>query len=138
MVVVNIVGFHYKLKLRSGEIVIPYDGQPHEVPDEVAESKFDNVFKVLVPPKPKYVEQPIVIQTVNELKKAPEIIKIDTKESVETKIEAKIENVPLTENNEEIKKPPLKGIKIKKGTREKLIKKGKSKPKTEEVTNGNN
>lgn len=146
MVVVNVVGFPYKLRLRNGNtIVIPYDNQPHEVPDEIAENKFDNVFQVLVPPKPKqqyFIPSPII----NIIKKetVSNIIEINLDDELEP--EPKIEEIKTEKENitEEINKLPLKGIKIK--NRDKLIKKGKSRKqlieevsnKVEEINNGNN
>jgi hypothetical protein len=139
MVVVNIVGFPYKLRLRSGiDIVIPYDNQPHEVPDEIAENNFNNVFQILVPPKPKVIKY---FTPVEPIQKSSEIIEINLEE--EPKIEEKIKEEVNTieEIKEEIKQPPLKGIKIKSIQRDKLIKKGKWKIKSiksEELNNGNN
>ena len=136
MVVVNIVGFAYKLNLRNGKtIVIPFDHQPHEVPDEIANNKFDNVFKVIIPPQPKV---PFVSPAIE---KAREIMEIRLEEPPKVEDKPKVEVETVTEVKEEISKPPLKGIKIKKGTRAKLIKKGKPRNepvKVEEITNGNN
>jgi len=155
MVVVNIVGFPYKIRLRSGiEIVIPYDHQPHEVPDEIAENNFNNVFQVLIPPRPKIIV-PIVptipkiivpIVPTIPIQKAQEIIEINLE--YDEKIEEKPKDVVNTiqEIKEEIKQTPLKGIKIKTAKRDKLIKKGKTRKKNfavldtlkEETNNGNN
>jgi len=128
MVVINVVGFPYKLKLRTGDIVVPSDGQPHWVPDEVAESKFDNVFRIIVPPVNKNtvsIYKPPVVET----KKENNIIEIQIEEEKPKSI---------VQKNIEENKPPLTGIKIKKNTREKLIKKGAPRIKKEEVTDGNN
>ena len=144
MVVVNIVGFPYKIRLRSGiEIVIPYDHQPHEVPDEIAENNFNNVFQVLIPPRPKIIVP--IVPTI-PIQKAQEIIEINLE--YDEKIEEKPKDVVNTiqEIKEEIKQTPLKGIKIKTAKRDKLIKKGKTRKKNfavldtlkEETNNGNN
>lgn len=106
MVVVNIVGFPYKVKLKSGVLVIPNDNRPHVVPDELADlfsgKNNDNVFRVLVPPKPKG------------------IIKQTTSEILESTVKVDIIEINL---DDEVKKPPLKGKKIKAKKRKALTKK---------------
>ena len=120
MVVVNIVGFPYKLKLRSGtSITVPNDNMPHEVPDEVGENKFDNVFQILVPAKPKVIEP---IRFVQPVQKVPEIIEIDLGDSHVVEDSKIVDTIPINEVIIENKQTPLKGIKIKKAKREKLIK----------------
>ena len=116
MVVVNIVGFHYKVRLRDGSTVtVPFDKQPHEVPDEIAEHKFDNVFQIIVPPKPKEV-----IQTI------PQIIEINITDDAKINDNTKTNDI-APPKEEEIKKP-LQGKSIKPEIREKLTKKTPATP----------
>ena len=124
MLVVNIVGFPYKLKLRNGQtIIVPNDNQPHEVPDEIAENKFDNVFHVLVPPKPKNYIPIMNVNVLNETnQKVSQIIEIDLSNDIKIEDNTKVDVNPVEEIKIEIDKPPLKGVKIKKAKREKLIK----------------
>ena len=117
MVVVNIVGFTYKVRLNSGRVlVIPNDNRPHEVPDELTElftgKNYDNVFRVLVPPSPKVIIKQTTTEILEPPKKA-EIIEISLEDDEEKSIEKK----------EEVDKKPLKGKKIKAKKRKSLTKK---------------
>jgi len=120
MVVVNIVGFPYKVKLTDGRIVIlPNDNRPHQVPDELLDlfkgKKYDNVFRVLVPPRPKLINTDLIPTTViTEVK--PEIVEISLED------DEFVEEKPV-EKKVEVKKKPLKGRKIKAKRRKALTKK---------------
>ena len=112
MVVINIVGFPYKVKLKDGRtVILPNDNIPHTVPDELLDlftsKNYDNVFRVLVPPMPKViVQQPMVEKS--------EIIEINLDDEII------IEEKPVEKKAEE---KPLKGKKIKIKKRKALIKK---------------
>jgi len=111
MVVFNRVGFTYSVTLRSGQnVIVPADNHPHEVPDEVAELHLDEIFQVLVPPKPKAIPQPIITQ--------PQIIEIDLSPA------PTINEQPLTQSTppiivEPVLPPPVTPLKGKKITKDK-------------------
>ena len=135
MVVVNVVGFPYKINLRDGSsIIVPNDNQPHNVPDEIAEHKFDNVFQILVPPRPK-VTSHVIFPTViaSEVQKVPEIIEITIGNDQKTEDKPKDVVTVVEEDKPEIYKPPLKGIRIKKNIRQQLSKKRKLRNTIEEI-----
>jgi hypothetical protein len=70
MVVVNIAGFPYKVRLKNGEeIVIPYDNIAYGVSDEIAESDFRGVFKVIVPPKIKMISSTLEFHNIHKGKR---------------------------------------------------------------------
>lgn len=94
MVVVNLAGFNYPVKMSNGkEVVIPFYNPPRPVmiPDEAA-GKFGGEIKVLRPPAPKVEPKPEPI------------------------VEVKKNHVKKKSSK------PLDGVKIKKKRREELLK----------------
>jgi hypothetical protein len=116
MVVVNVIGFTYKVTLRNGtDLIIPADNKPHLVSDELAElGIFDNVFKVLVPPKPKIYPtmQPTIEST-------PNIIEINVVDPPKTEDNTKA--IPKMGRPIKARNPnaPLAGVRIKGNKKEK-------------------
>ena len=92
MIVVNVAGYPFAVNYNGGVITIPFDNKSYTVPDDLGTFR---ELRILVPPQP--------IQQEN-------VINVDEKILDEAK------------DNEKIKKKPLKGIKIKKTKRNKILK----------------
>lgn len=100
MVVVNLNGFPYPVKLSNGNdfiIPCPQPPRPVQIPDECAGKFGGDGIRVLVPAKPVEDKKPEPVK---------ETVKLETKK---------------------VKVKPLKGVKIKKKRREEILKEFKKK-----------
>lgn len=93
MIVVNVAGYPFAVNYNGVVITIPFDNKSYPVPDDLGTFR---ELKILVPPKPQLLQQ-------------DNVINVDEKVLDEAK------------DNHKIKKKPLKGIKIKKKKRNKIL-----------------
>lgn len=94
MIVGNIAGFDFIFEHNGQKYKIPNDRRGYHIPDDVDMVGFNKMLKILVPPAPKVVPS---------VEKYVDIMEIDLDKVNEKKIK------------------PLKGVKIKKDRRKKLI-----------------
>jgi len=115
MLVVNVAGFPFKIEKNGYIGIVPFNGQPFELPDFLGGESFDGMLRILVPPKiqPTLPPEPV--------KKEPEIIEINLEEEIKV-VKKEIKEIETT------KPKSLRGVKINSEKRKKLIKKGKPLP----------